>query len=342
MAIMAIPAIVWGIIEVVGAAITAYEMYDLGKTLYEDVEKYSRNLEQAKAELRKQIESIKKEIGQNIDEKMEHGFLVTLTEQDKSQQSENTRQAKGRGAGAPEIIAAIEQHIPFRQVISMVCAKADKTPAIGLRRKKGVTIKDLPKAKQKVLMELLALSAEELAGVSDIDQFIVVRLKQLVANFIFEFIDEVLGWKSPLKAEVCFGPSAKFDDPKLAGATRLLRTGSTLNPFYPAPYRQRGSCSADLAIPDYRKQPLKKDNLFAIIEIKFPGDSIKKEQFVNYKELADTAAKIKKDAASLVRTNGQKGEGTGCRVALFRYPEDVAVDQKEPNHKKPKTSGKKL
>ncbi len=128
----------------------------------------------------------------------------------------------------------------------------------------------------------------------------------------------------------------------LHGATRLLRTGNTLNPFYPAPYRQRGSCSADLAIPDYRKQPLKKDNLFAIIEIKFPGDSIKKEQFVNYKELADTAAKIKTDAASLVRTNGQKGVGTGCRVALFRYPEDVAVDQKEPNHKKPKTSGKKL
>jgi len=38
-----------------------------------------------------------------------------------------------------------------------------QTLAIGLRRKKGVTISDLPKTKQKVLLELLALSAEELA-----------------------------------------------------------------------------------------------------------------------------------------------------------------------------------
>lgn len=340
---MAIPAIVWGIIEVVSAAVTAYEMYDLGKSLYEDVEKYSRNLDQAKEELRKQIESIKKEIGQNIDEKMERGFLTAMTGQDRGMQSENTRQAKGRtGTGSPEIIAAIKQPIPFRKVIGMVCAQADKTPAIGLRRKKGVTIKDLPKAKQKILMELLALSAEELAGISDIDQFIVVRLKQLVANFIFEFIDEVLSWRSPLKAEVCFGPQPKFDDPKLAGATRLLRSGTTLNPFYPAPYRQRGSCSADLAIPDYRKQSLKKDNLFALIEIKFPGDSIKAAQFDNYRLLADTSAKIKTAFETRSRTNGQKGVTTGCRVALFRYPEDVAVDQKEPNHRKPRTGGKKL
>ncbi|WP_297575420.1 hypothetical protein [uncultured Deefgea sp.] len=334
-------AVVWGVIEVTAAAVTTYEMYDLGKSLYEDIEKYDRNLDQAKDELRKKIEAIKKEIGQNIDEKAERGFLAAMSEQDRGMQSENTRNAKGRaGNSSPEIIAAIKQTIPFRKVIGMVCAQADKTPAIGLRRKKGVTIQDLPKAKQKILLELLALSAEELADIKDIDQFILVRLKQLVANFIFEFIDEVLSWRSPLKAEVCFGPPAKFDDPKLAGTTRLLRTGSKLNPFYPAPYRQRGSCSADLVIPDYRKDPLKKDNLFAIIEIKFPGDSIKTEQFKNYDRLAKTAAKIKTDAASLSRTNGQKGVGTGCRVALFRYPEDVAVDQNESSKHPDKTPDK--
>ncbi|UXY15922.1 hypothetical protein N8I74_02575 [Chitiniphilus purpureus] len=332
---MAIPAIVWGIIEVTAAAITAYEMYDLGKTLYEDIDKYSRNLEQAKEELRKKIQSIKEEIGQNIDENMERGFLAAMTEQDRGLQSETTKQAKGRtGTGSPDIITAIKQPIPFRKVIGMVCEKADKTPALGLRRKKGVTIKDLPKAKQKILLELLALSAEELAGINDIDNFIVVRLKQLVANFIFEFMDEMLSWKSPLKAEVCFGPRPKFDDPKLAGATRLQRAGTALNPFYPAPYRQRGSFSADLAIPDYRKDPLKKDNLFAVIEIKFPGDRIENKQFENYKELAIATAKLKTSAASLPRTNGKKGVTTGCRLALFRYPEDIAVEQKDSSGSK--------
>lgn len=325
---MPLPAVVWGVIEVVAAAVTAYEMYDLGKSLYEDIEKYDRNLEQAKEELKKKIEAIKEEIGQNIDEKKERAFLSAMSAQDRGMQSETTRNAKGRtGNGSNEIKAAIKQTIPFRKIIGMVCAQADKTPAIGLRRKKGVTIKDLPKAKQKAMMELLALTAEEFADIKDIDNFIVVRLKQLVANFIFEFIDEVLSWHSPLKVEVCFGPATKFDDPKLNGKTRLLRTGSRLNPFYPAPYRQKGSCSADLAIPDYRRDPLKKDNLFAIIEIKFPGDSIKSEQFINYDLLAETAAKIKTGAITLARTNSQKGVSTGCRVALFRYPEDVAVDQ---------------
>lgn len=338
---MALPAIVWGIIEITAAAVTAYEMYDLGKTLYEGIEDYSRNLDQAKEELRRKIQAIKDEIGQNIDEKMERGFLAALTEQDRTLQSENTKLAKDRtGTGGPEIIAAIKQPIPFRRVIGMVCEKADKTPAISLRKKKGVTIKDLPKAKQKILLELLALTAEELADIGNIDQFIVVRLKQLVANFIFEFMDEMLSWKSPLKTEVCFGPAPKFDDPKLETSTKLLRVGTRINPFYPAPYRQRGSCSADLAIPDYRKQSLKKDNLFALIEIKFQGDRIEDKQFKNYRRLALTTANIKTRVATLARTNSQKSVTTGCRVALFRYPEDVAVEHKPtdaPTRSKKKT-----
>lgn len=177
------------------------------------------------------------------------------------------------------------------------------------------------------------MSAEEIGDIENIDDFIMVRLKQLMASLLFEFIDDLLNWSSPLKTEVSFGPSPDFDNPKIASGTKLFRAGSAINPFYPLPYRQRGSIAADLAIPDYRKQTLKKDNLFGIIEIKFEGDKIKNEQFEKYNDLNDKCAKVKTGVIGKGRTLGGKGVTIGCRIALFRYPLDVAVDPKDKDKK---------
>jgi hypothetical protein len=177
------------------------------------------------------------------------------------------------------------------------------------------------------LAELVCMTAEELADV-ELDDFLIVRLKQLAANLMFEFIDHCIDWASPIKCEVCFGPATAYDDPPLeAGhATRLKRVGS-VNPFYPLPHRRKGSLSADLVIPEYRKKHADKNNIFAIVEIKFPKDSIVAKQFKRYHDLLDQAA-IVKTAKSPVRYQG-KAVNSGGRVALFRYPEDMPVSEKE-------------
>lgn len=339
-------AAIWGLLELVSAAITAYETYELLRDLYDDIGKFEASLEKAKEEIRKKMETLKDEIAANIDEKSERALLLKLTQNDKSQQSETTQKALGRTGDADrtqgassEILAAIPQRIPFRKVITMVCEFANRMPVLSLRRKRGVNIKDLPTLKKKLLLELIALSAEELAEIDDIDAFIVVRLRQLMANHIFELMDELLNWTSPLKAEACFGKQPGFADPKLSG-TRLTRLGNSINPFWPVPHG-KGSIAADLAIPDYRRRPLTKDNLFAIVEIKFEGDAIKNEQFKNYEKLSKVCAEVKTDAIGKANTAHGKGVTLGCRVSLFRYPEDIAVDPPEKDKTKPAEKKKK-
>jgi hypothetical protein len=107
----------------------------------------------------------------------------------------------------------------------------------------------------------------------------------------------------------------------------------------------KNAISADLAIPDYRRKPMEKANLFAVIEIKFPGDKIRNtNQFDRYERLSEACAAKKTDKTTLARTNGKTVVGKGCRVALFRYPEDVKVTardetQKDPNKAASKTGG---
>jgi polyhydroxyalkanoate synthesis regulator phasin len=313
--------IVWGILKLSAAAITAYELYDLSKTLYDGVGDFKDKKDKAKAYVREIMKSLQNEINGDIDEKLERQLLATLTEADVKEQSEITRDVKGRkGDGTVLIKTAIKMPMPFRKQLSQICDLADKVPVISLRRKKGVKLHDLPKAKQKILIELLALTLEELADV-DLDNFIVVRLKQLMAAHLLEFMDELLGWQSPMKAEACFGP--QFEDPPVKG-TQLTREGGSTNPFYPLPHRGRGSISIDVAITDYRKEPLTKSNLFGIVEIKFPGDKIKNEQFKRYKELSDKCGDVKTTVVGQANTLEGKGVRKGARVSLFRYPEDRA------------------
>lgn len=329
-----VPAIVWGLLELAAAAVTAYETYELLRDLYEDLDKFESALKDAKEKIRKQMKTLADEIAANIDEKSEQGLLLRLTAADKNLQRETTRKVQGRkGEGGLEIQTAIPQKIPFRKVVSMVCDFANRMPVLSLRRKRGVNIKDLPTLKKKLLLEIIALSAEELADIADLDAFILVRLRQLMASHIFEFMDELLDWKSPLKAEACFGKQPGFADPKLTG-TRLTRLGNGINPFWPVP-QGRGSIAADLAIPDYRRRPLTKDNLFAIVEIKFEGDAIKNKQFESYERLNKACAKVKTDAVGKANTAHGKGVTLGCRVSLFRYPEDIAVDPPEKDKTKP-------
>ncbi len=324
---MAVPAIVWGVLELVALAITVHELGELAEDLYEGVQKYGKDIGKAKEEVRKVILSIQEEIAQKIEEKEEVAILLALEAADP--QGQNTRKATGRGATEATINAAIEQKIPFRDAISKVCAAADRMPILSLRRKKGVSIKDLPKAKRKVLEELLALSVEELSDV-ELDAFLVIRLKQLAVNLLFEFVDECLNWASPLKCEVNFGPAPGFEDHPVQGATRLKRVGK-VNPFYPTPFQyRRGSISADLMISEYRHQRPDKGNIFAIVEIKFPNDRIEAKQFDGYASMLKAAAAVK-TIRSPVTFKG-KPVSSGGRLSLFRYPEDVAVHgKKEPN-----------
>lgn len=337
---MPIPVIVWGIVEIVAAAITAYEAYDALSELYEGVEGYRNNLDKAKKELDTLIEKLKEEIDRKISEKEEVPILLAAAAADR--QGQVTRKASGRGAGNPLIEAAIEQKIPFRKVISMVCDKSNLEPLIQLRKKKGTHIeaKDIPKIKSKVLKELIARGIEEGADVKDLDAFVTVRLKQLTADLLFEFIDYALDWKSPLKCEVSFGPPTKYSDHPLDGGseTKLKRVGK-LNPFYPnpPPNNRKSSIGADLIIPDYRKKRCDKNNIFAIVEIKFQNDTIDEEQFKNYDRLLKEAAKTKTAGHAIRYAN--KPVSSGGRLSLFRYPEDRWPDEDDEQDKD--TTGKK-
>ena len=324
---MPAPAIVWGVLELIALAITIHELGELAEELYEGVEKYGKDIGKAKEEVRKVIQSIQDEIAQKIEQKEEVAILLALEAADP--QGQNTRKAAGRGATDATINAAIEQKIPFRDAITQVCNAADRVPVWNLRKKKGVSIKDLPKAKRKVIEELLSKSAEQLADVK-FEEFFVIRLKQLAANLLFEFVDECLSWASPLKCEVNFGPPPSYEDHPVEEATKLQRLGK-VNPFYPAPFQyRRGSIAADLMIPEYRHQRLDKGNIFAIVEIKFPGDRIEAEQFLAYKRMLEAAAKVKTSRAPI--TFQGKPVSSGGRLSLFRYPEDIAVHgKKEPD-----------
>lgn len=70
---------------------------------------------------------------------------------------------------------------------------------------------------------------------------------------MFEFMDELLSLRSPLKAEVCFGcdlKMRKYLTPHLIWQTRIKRVGSEINPFWPMPYKGKNTIKA--IIPNYK------------------------------------------------------------------------------------------
>ena len=330
---MPLPAI----IAIIAAAITLYEALDVLNDIYEGLDKYNKGVDEAKKQLEKMIQELKDEIDQKIDEKEQVPILLAAAGADP--QNAVTKRGGDWGSDKGVISAAIQQKIPFRRVISEVCDKANALPVLQLRKKKGVTIKDLPKAKRKALEEVLRVGLENVADV-DLDNFVLVRLKQFAASLMFEFIDNCLDWASPLKAEVTFGPAKKYTDHPSEG-TRLKRVGKA-SPFYPfpPPNNRKGSIAADLIINEYRKKPTGKANIFAIVEIKFKGDKIDAEQFNQYGRLLKEAAKDK-TKKSPVRFD-KRPVSEGGRLSLFRYPTDKPTAEDEKKSKsKSKGKGKK-
>ncbi|MDN5481934.1 MAG: hypothetical protein L0G30_10205 [Chryseobacterium sp.] len=333
---MAFPVVV-AIIEIAGYAITAYEIYRTASNTYQEVKNYQDNIKKAKEEMKKIMKNLGQEISDKIDKQKEKVLLTTLTAADR--QSEVTQKAQKRPQQKSTVIqAAIKQKIPFRPIISQICEKAEQLPMIQLRSQKGKKLKDvIPKNKVDIVAKLLKMTAAELAG-ANVDEYVIVRLKQLATNFMFEFMDELLKWKSPLKAEVCFGYDAKnrkYLTPQLAGTTRLKRSGSEINPFWPMPYKGKNTIGADIIIPEYRGEPLTLTNIFALVEIKFQGDRIDEKQFNNYNDLKKQCAQAKK-ASKITASEGFK-------LSLFRYPED-ASPKDQPNQQKqpkPKAGNKK-
>nr|WP_174506843.1 hypothetical protein [Acinetobacter sp. Marseille-Q1620] len=334
---MALPAVVIGIIKLAGYAITAYEIYRAGSNAYEEVKNYQDNIKKAKEEIKKIMKNLDQEISDKIDKEKEKVLLTTLTTGDK--QSNTTKSASGRPATKSNVIqAAIKQKIPFRSIISQVCEKADHLPMIQLRKQRGKNVKDvIPKSKVDVLAKLIKMSAEELAG-AKVDEYIIVRLKQLAVNFMFEFMDELLKWKSPLKAEVCFGyevKTQKYLTPQLVTQTKIKRVGTDLNPFWPMPYKGKGTIGADIIIPEYRGEPLTLTNIFALVEIKFQNDTINEKQFQQYEALRKQCA-YEKLTSKITASEGFK-------LTLFRYPEDVSLKSQpeQQTQKKSKGNGKR-
>ncbi|WP_332608310.1 VRR-NUC domain-containing protein [Achromobacter sp. ESBL13] len=166
----------------------------------------------------------------------------------------------------------IERKIPFRPVISTVCQWALKSPLTVPRR-----------LRKKIPGDVIETTID-------------IALKQTTASLVFEVVDDLLAWQSPLKAEPNYdGTSYKamLGEP----STRPKRI-SQYFPFWPRP---RGSLAPDLVIVEYRQQPFDVENVFAAVEIKFPSDWAKPAQMKDYVRLMD---------------------GHTHKVALLRVPED--------------------
>ncbi|MGH1485274.1 MAG: hypothetical protein ACRBCI_03570 [Cellvibrionaceae bacterium] len=331
---------------------TIYELYDALDDIMEGTHEFDEELKKIKDDLEEYIKEIEEEIEGRVRGQSEVAFLEMLAANDP--QSRDTETAANRWPirttqetrngetytvrepvkprtrlqgdynGRPEISQAIQEKIPFRRIISKVCGMAYAMPLPQLRKQRG---RDIPTSKKEVLTDLLREGWDLLSDV-ELEGLIVVRLRQLTANLIFELIDHLLDWTTPLKCEVWFGgPRGGFADPMMDpdGPATKLKRASGVSPFYPPPHG-RGSIGADLVIPERRHEPCEKKNIFAIVEIKFPNDKIDEQQFQRYNQLLARAA-LEKDADGDFGINRRDGANTnsGGRLSLFRFPEDAAA-----------------
>ncbi|MEZ0471146.1 VRR-NUC domain-containing protein [Luteimonas salinilitoris] len=172
----------------------------------------------------------------------------------------------------------IERRIPFRPAISVVCQMALAIPIRIPRR-----------IRRKFGGDWVFQDGE-------------VKLKQTTASIMFEGVDQVLEWKSPLKAEPNYD---KVSGRPYMGSppTRPQRISETF-PFWPRP---KGSLAPDLVIVEYRQQSFEQRNVFAAVEIKFPKDWVKEDQVRDY-----------------VNLMGQRN-----KVALLRVPEDCVSGDRD-------------
>lgn len=261
-----------------------YRVYETAQTALEAAE-MAKSIAQSKELIKQKIRGVIDSMSQEIGVKCSTFALI-----DPGGKSTVSR----RGGENIEWKEYIERKIPFRPAISIVCQLALESPIKvprRMRRKLGGAIPE---------------------------GMIEVTLKQTTASLMFETIDLMLDWKSPLKAE-----------PNYSRATQKAYLGtpptrpqrlSDVFPFWPRP---RGSLAPDLVIPEYRQMPWEIDNVFAAVEIKFPNDWVKDAQMKDYVKL------MTPKSGNARRKIGQE------RVALLRVPEDcIGVAAKEPKEKK--------
>ena len=174
----------------------------------------------------------------------------------------------------------IARRIPFRLPISHVAKLANEHPI------------KVPRRLRKMIN----------AGGTLSQRTIEVSLRQYTASVCFETVDAILDWKSPLKAELAYDPDTKAPYLNTDPPTRPRRIGNLPFTFWPVP---RGALIPDLTIAENRHQPAvltPRDNVFAVVEIKFPNDPIRRDQLKKYSTLVEEH-----------------------RVALMRVPEDLHV-----------------
>jgi len=287
---MPIPALAIAIVEVaVEAGVLAWRawrLYEAAQTAAE-LAQLTKMIAQYKALLSKDVlEALKKEID------IKSSQLALLDE------GGNTQEKRGNWQGT--YTAFIERKIPFRFPISAIAKLANDAPITVPRKIK-----------------------KKLGGLVDID----VRLRQYTASVCFETVDSILDWQCPLKPEMAFNPSTKT--PYLGTPpTRPKRVEHLPYTFWPVP---KGAIIPDLTIVEDRKKPAalmppQQDNVFAVVEIKFPNDRVKEDQMDEYVQLFSKN-----------------------RVALMRIPEDLhksmrpktpsgedATQGKESDKKRPK------
>jgi hypothetical protein len=168
--------------------------------------------------------------------------------------------------------------IPYRPIICRILCFANTNPIPGKRTKKDDKTKPEPTK-------------------TDFP-----KLRQLAATILFELLDLMLDWKSPLKADLMYRnrqPLLTTPDfrPKRVGFSYKVKEAGTISP--------------DIAIVEDRHKAPTVDNLFAVVEVKFPNDAFDDKQ---------------KKAYEL--------NFTGVPLALIRVPEDCKCDKQEVDKEK--------
>ncbi len=262
-----------------------YRAYETVQTAREAAE-MAKSIAQSKELIKTKIRGVIESMSQEIDVKCSTYAVV-----DPGGKSTVSR----RGDEHKQWKEYIERKIPFRPAISLVCKLALEAPIKVPRRMRSKIPGDM------------------------VERTIEITLKQTTASLMFETIDLMLDWKSPLKAEPNYNRSTKkayLGTPP----TRPHRISESF-PFWPRP---RGSLAPDLVIPEYRQHPWEIDNVFAAVEIKFPNDWVQAKQMEDYVLLMTPKTGI--DAKKIGKS----------RVALMRVPEDCTdVVADKPHEKKP-------
>ncbi|MGE8617109.1 MAG: VRR-NUC domain-containing protein [Achromobacter spanius] len=241
-------------------AYRAYAAYETAQTAIETAETLAQI-----SQRRRDVETILKDVIGGMKEEIDiksSTFVLT---------GGNVTVSRGRSENVT-YQQYIERKIPFRPVISMVCQWALKSPLVVSRR-----------IRKKIPGEVIETTID-------------IALKQTTASLVFEAVDDLLSWQSPLKAEPNYNATtraAMLGEP----ATKPMRI-SEVFPFWPRP---KGSLAPDLVIVEYRQQPFEVSNVFAAVEIKFPNDWVRGKQMNDYLKLMGRDSK---------------------KVALLRVPED--------------------